>query len=129
MLPLTYNLLDQSAAEVIELARSHKVGVFAATTLLYGLLAGADPRQSGDRLPAHISREKFELAVRLWEFARRCNVSLLALNLHWILRNPGVSSVLLGAATPGQIETDVQVFSSGEITEAIFAELEKEFEL
>ncbi len=113
-----FNLLTQTArAGVIEPASHAGVAVFNATSLAHGLLLG-------DRSPteivagwdnswhAHLKAQSewptmLERAQVLWDWTRSQDLDLLALNLHYIAREPGITATLMGAATPAQIEADV----------------------
>jgi D-threo-aldose 1-dehydrogenase len=48
-----------------------------------------------------------ERAHSLWAWCRARGASLLAVNLQYSLREPRVTSTLVGCAAPGQIEEDV----------------------
>ena len=51
--------------------------------------------------------ERVTRAQTLWDWAQAENINLLALNLQYCLRDPRITAVLMGAATPSQIEADV----------------------
>ncbi|MGC9349877.1 MAG: aldo/keto reductase [Anaerolineae bacterium] len=123
-----FHLLDQSAGkDVLDPAAARGVGVFLGSPLGQGLLSGRDPREvlkERPRLAAHSPdfEARVEKAYELWTWCKAWGVDLLALNLQFCVRDPRVDVTLVGAATPGQIERDVQALSA-EIPAAMWEEL------
>jgi D-threo-aldose 1-dehydrogenase len=66
--------------------------------------------------------ERVSQAQNLWNWAQAENVNLLALNLQYCLRDPRISAVLMGAATPSQIEADVAALGE-KIPEVVWEKL------
>jgi aryl-alcohol dehydrogenase-like predicted oxidoreductase len=93
-----YNLVRQTATPLIEEATEAGVGVILAQVFLAGLLAGGDPAVSAYRDNPDAPR-----AREWWLWAGDRGVSLRAVALQFGLRNPLVSSVLVGADSPSQI--------------------------
>lgn len=112
-----YNLIDQSAlAGVLEPAARHHIGVWNATVTLGGLLGGARPldvarAREGAALLAHgpyvLQTDEVQRAQAMWDWAHGHDLDLLALNLHYCLRQPAIAATLIGAAGPAEIEADV----------------------
>jgi D-threo-aldose 1-dehydrogenase len=50
-------------------------------------------------------------AQTLWDWAQSSDINLLALNLQYCMREPRITAILLGAATPEQIEEDVSALT------------------
>lgn len=98
-----YNLVRQTARELIDEANAAGVGVILAQVFLSGLLAGGDPTAS-----AYSQRSDAVAARDWWTWARQRKVSLRALALQYGLRNPRVGTVLVGADTPEQVDEIVQ---------------------
>ena len=108
-----FHLLDQSASDgVLAPTAAADVGIFAATTLGHGLLTGKDPRQIAEEYPGIHSADRVQHARKLWEFAQEKGVNLLALNLHFCLRDSRRSAILMGSANPAQIAADVRALKS-----------------
>jgi aryl-alcohol dehydrogenase-like predicted oxidoreductase len=115
-----YNLLDQSAAEgVLKTAASHDAGVFNGMAIGYGLLGGRDPLQVAER---HSQADRVQRAHKLWEWTQSLDVSLLALALQFCLRETRISSTLVGAANPAEVEIDTAAVLE-EIPEPVWQEL------
>lgn len=129
-----FNLLTQTAREgVLKPATKHNVAVFNGTSLAYGLLLGAQgPNEVAagwsDSWRAAIKRipgwpATFARAQALWDWTQSLGISLLALNLQYIAREPGLTATLMGASTPAHIEADVTAITA-EIPETVWDELE-----
>ena len=128
-----FNLLTQTAREgVLKPAANHNVAVFNGTSLAYGLLLGAQSPNEvaavwGDSWRAGIKRKPgwpamFARAQALWDWTQSLGLSLLALNLQYIAREPGLTATLMGASTPEHIEADVAAIAA-EIPEMVWDEL------
>jgi aryl-alcohol dehydrogenase-like predicted oxidoreductase len=114
-----FNLMYQTAADgVLKHAAAGNVGVFNAMAVMYGLFSGRDPREAARNAdPSEIQR-----ARALWEWAQARGVNLLALNLQFCMREPRITSTLVGVANPEQIEEDVAAISET-IPEEVWQEL------
>ncbi len=122
---LDYTLLSQTAAPLIATAGAAGVGVVIGSSLATGLLA------SGDGLPCRYGRPmaaddpdlpRVE-ALRRWTAER--GVSLPALALQWILRNPEVDVLLAAAASPAEVEENVRAITAP-LPAAIWEDWEKQ---
>jgi aryl-alcohol dehydrogenase-like predicted oxidoreductase len=129
-----FNLAERSAAAgVLEPAAAANVGVLNGTSLYFGLLLG-------DRSPEAIAAERAttqwgsSLAKRpewiaavaraqhAWTVAQTYGIDLLALAIQFVVREPRVSSNVMGASTPAQIEADVAALSAP-VPEEVWAAL------
>jgi len=126
-----YNLLSRGAAGLVLPAASWRgVGVLNGMALIKGLLAGDDPRRVAEQIAGargvvsvyHASETELARATELWRRCRDKDISLLALALQYCMREPRISSTLVGASTPEQIEADAQAISQP-IPEDIWREL------
>lgn len=105
-----FNLLNQSAHGLIDLAGQHNVGVFNAMVVEYGLLSGTDPDQIAARWKGHEDKVKVNRARELWSWSQSRKINLLAVAIQYSTRDPRIASTLVGAATPAEIEVDVNAF-------------------
>ena len=126
-----YNLLYQSALEGVILPASQKgLGVFNATVVIGGLLADPRTHQVSTTSPLAVTYTplagEVERAKELGEFARSHGISLLALNLQFCLRQPHITSTLLGVATPEELDTDMRALDE-EINPDCWAGLSSRF--
>ena len=132
-----YNLLSRGIeAEDVPFCVEHGIGILAYSPLGQGLLTGR--YRPGHRFAADDYRserpafqgEQFARTVaitdRLAELAADKGLSLVQLAISWILRLPAISTVLVGAKNPDQLDAHlgaVGVRFSGDELEAIDAVL------
>ena len=128
-----YSMLNRTIEHgLTDVLREEGVGAIAFAPLANGLLTGkylngipADSRMARDGryLKADRLDEKTMQTIRsLKTIADARGQTLAQLALQWVLRDPVVTSALIGASRPEQIRENVQALSAPEITKA---ELEK----
>jgi L-glyceraldehyde 3-phosphate reductase len=127
-----YNLFDrQIEAGLLDALREEGVGCIAFSPLAQGLLtdkylSGAIPvdsraaRPQSFLKPSDVSPERVAAIARLNEVAKARGQSLARMALAWVLRHPGMSSVLIGASRTSQIDEaiealEAQPFSADEL--------------
>lgn len=127
-----YNMLDRRIEHGLLQALSDEgIGCIAFSPLAQGILTDrylggeipADSRAAGPvgfLRPAHLTAEKVAGVRQLNELAASRGQSLAQMALGWVLRHPGMSSVLIGASRPAQVLDAVRavggsVFSSAEL--------------
>jgi L-glyceraldehyde 3-phosphate reductase len=130
----SYNLLNRWAeGELLDAVEEAGAGVIAFTALAQGLLTdkyldgipaeARINRPGGDSLTrAMLSEENLARVRGLNEIAKRRGQSLAQMALAWVLRDPRVTTTLIGASSPGQIRENVAAlgslaFSSDELAE------------
>lgn len=130
----SYNLFNRwIEKDLLSATDDVGAGVIAFTPLAQGLLTNrylngipADARinQPGNKSlrPAHLSDENIERARSLNEIAKKRGQSLAQMALAWVLRDPRVTSALIGASSPKQIVENVKAldnlsFSADELKE------------
>lgn len=134
-----YNLLDQSAAEgVLATAGKFDVGILNAQAIRHGLLAGRDPAELERELRdkpgfrpgehAHLGEGELNRARALWLWAKAREIDFLALAVQWCLRNERVSTIVMGASHPPEIESDAAA-AAAPIPEEIWGDLDAELGL
>jgi len=102
-----YNLVRQSASSLIDEAHAAGVGVIVAQVVLAGQLAGPDPLEN----PHTRDRPDAAEAHQWWRWARDRGVPLQAVAVQWVLRNPKVSTILIGPKTPTEVEENIHLAS------------------
>lgn len=130
-----YNLLDRRAADsVLPTAAANGVGVIAFSPLAQGLLGGryldgipADSRVARGQGNGALGRDRLTPAVlaairALDGLARVRGQTLAQMSLSWLLRDPRITSVLIGASRPEQVAENVAClartdFAAGELAE------------
>jgi aryl-alcohol dehydrogenase-like predicted oxidoreductase len=115
-----YNLVRQTAAPLIDEAHAAGVGVIVAQVVLAGSLAGPDPLEN----PHTKNRPDAPAAHEWWRWAREREVPLQAVAIQWVLRNPRVSTILIGPKTPDEVEQNVRM-ATMPLPEGIWAEVDE----
>jgi aryl-alcohol dehydrogenase-like predicted oxidoreductase len=101
-----WSLLDRSAGEeLLPLCMERQVGVLVGGVFNSGILADARPGALYDYSPA--GPELFAAARRLREICTRYGVPLRVAALHFPLRHPAVSAIVVGARSPDEVITDL----------------------
>ena len=114
-----YSLLEREfEGELGRAVEAYGLGVIPFSPLANGLLTGKYRR--GEALPAgrlakeprmaerYLTERNWELVERLTGFCEARGKSLLDLAFGWLLRRPGVASVIAGATAPEQVEANVR---------------------
>jgi aryl-alcohol dehydrogenase-like predicted oxidoreductase len=124
VLQVGYNLFDwRMEKEVFPYCQQHDIGVMAYGSLAYGMLTGAftedttfeeaDWRSRGVAFGQPIlGGDNFKHNVRLVqrlrdEVATPKGLSVAQLALAWVVRNPTVTTAMVGARVPAEIEENV----------------------
>jgi L-glyceraldehyde 3-phosphate reductase len=113
-----YSMLDRWVEDgLLEVLGQKKVGSIAFSPLEQGLLTDkylkgipADSRAAKDGRylkPDQIATEKVALIQRLHEVALRRGQTLAQLAIAWLLKDPRISSVLVGVSRPEQLDDNV----------------------
>jgi D-threo-aldose 1-dehydrogenase len=97
------------------------VGVVVGGVFNSGVLADPDTHALYDYAPAQA--DVVARARELRERAAARDVQLPAVALQFALRNPAVTTVLVGARTPAEVAVDVS-YTSPPVPEALWAELD-----
>ena len=127
------NLLDRAPESdgLIRLARERGAGFISFSPLAQGLLAGryleGIPEDSRVARGGHLKKESLahDISRRvkaLNDIAIRRGQTLAEMALSWVLRNEGVTSVIVGASSVGQLERNLMAlrahgFSTEELEE------------
>jgi aryl-alcohol dehydrogenase-like predicted oxidoreductase len=110
-----YNLIDrQIEAEDLPFAEREGVGILAHSVLAKGLLTGKyppgyvfppdDERSTFPRFQGESLARYMALAEKLRAIAADINLTMIELAVAWVLRLPTVTSALIGAKNPAQLE-------------------------
>jgi len=113
-----YHMFDRTAeGGLLDVLGREGIGGIAFCPLAQGLLTGrylggipADARAARDPRflkPGDITEEKLAKIRRLDAMARDRGQTLAQMALAWVLRNPAVTSALIGASKPAQIEENL----------------------
>lgn len=117
-----YTLLDQAARESGLFARcaAHGVAVIAGGVFNSGVLAAPKPDSTFDYV--QVDPGRLEQAAAIAAVCDRHGTSLPAAALHFVLAQPAVRTVLIGARDAGEITHDVEL-ASQPVPQALWADL------
>lgn len=130
---ICYNLLWRFAdADVLPYCRKHGIAVVTYSSIAQGVLTGKFPRhphlKTNDQrgrtvhFDAEVWPHVYAAVEELKGVSAASGRTLTHLAIRWVLAQPGVSAVVVGARTPQQVEDNVQALE-GEISPAIFARM------
>ncbi len=130
-----YNMLNRSIEkEIIPVSEKYGIGQVVFSPLAQGVLTGKysgkdvpkDSRAANESINNFITNvltdDNLAKVDKLKDVAEELNTSLPTLALAWVLRQPNVSSALIGASRPSQVEENVKAIElvlSTEIQEKI----------
>jgi L-glyceraldehyde 3-phosphate reductase len=131
-----YNMFDRHIEEgLLDVLKEEGIGCIVFSPLAQGLLTErylegvpADSRagKAGRFLkPENVNQEIVERARKLAGLARQRGQSLAQLAVTWILRQPQITSVLIGASRPAQVEELHAGLVYPQLTESELTEIEK----
>ena len=118
-----YNMLDRYIEkDVLPVSETYGIGQVVFSPLAQGVLTGkykpgqelpADSRAANDKINGSIQRylnsNVLDQVAKLEKLAQEeLGVKVSQLAIAWILRQPGVSSAIVGASRPSQIEENVK---------------------
>lgn len=134
-----YNLIERNKLEneYLHLFKEHGLGTTIWSPLASGLLSGK--YTSGDTQNTRLelkgmdwlkdrvlAEEKMKKVVELQKLADRMNLPLAKLSIAWCLKNPNVSTVILGASKTAQLKENLTVLEMVPLlTDQVMAEIEE----
>ncbi len=131
-----YSMLRREVeAELLPYCGKHRIGVVVYSPMQMGLLTGAFNRERFAALPEDDLRRRnpqfqepafgatLELVGKLGPIAKRLGITLAQLSLAWALRKPELTSAIVGARKPSQIEETAPA-SGVKLSESDAAEIE-----
>jgi len=131
-----YSMLHRAPEEgLLEVLKEKQVGCIAFAPLHNGILTGkylngipADSRASRD--PRYLKAESItpelrEKVTKLNAVARSRGQTLAQMALRWVLREDTVTSALIGASRPEQVEENVRAFEAPALTAEELAKIQQ----
>ena len=133
-----YNALNRDLErEVMPLCEKEGIGQVVYSPLAQGVLTGkyqpnqappadsraADPRQNQFLSPEKFDAAQLERVQKLKPLAEKLGLSLAQLALAWCLRKENVSSVIIGASRPAQVEDNAKA-SGASVGEEVWREMD-----
>ncbi len=120
-----YSLLWQEAVrEVIPAAKRQGMGIIVGSPLQQGALARryADEVNHGARWLSSPRREQYK---RLYALLDEIDLPLPELGLRFVLSNPDISTVLMGARSVEEVEANVQAAEKGPLPADLLARIQE----
>ncbi|KPC55289.1 L-glyceraldehyde 3-phosphate reductase [Amantichitinum ursilacus] len=133
----SYNMLNRWAEDgLLDTLQTEGVGCIAFTPLAQGLLTDkylngipADARVNqpgGDSLQkSHLNDDNIARVKALNQIAQRRGQSLAQMALAWVLRDSKVTTALIGASSPAQLQENVGALSNLQFSAAELAEIDQ----
>ena len=132
-----YNMIRRwIEPEILPFCAQNDIGVIGYSPMMSGLLTGKYTAESLADLPEddwrHHDRHfqqpqlsvNLELVRRLKPIAERLDLSLAQLSIAWVLRRPELTSAIVGARRPGQIEETAEA-AGVDLPEEVAGEIEE----
>jgi L-glyceraldehyde 3-phosphate reductase len=129
-----YNMFDRwIEKDLLPVTERLGVGVIVFSPMAQGMLSdkylNGIPKDSraatgGFLKPKQVTEEKLTKIRKLNDIAKERGQSLAQMALAWVLRFPAVTSALIGASTPKQIEDNVGALKAGPFTSDQLAQIE-----
>lgn len=128
-----YNMVAREPEQgLFPVLRAHGVGFASFSPLAQGILTGkyndgipADSRLHGKSI--YLTAEKLapviEQVRRLGQVATQAGIPMAELALRWALRDPAVTTLIVGARTPEQLEQNVRAVEAGPLEQEILAQI------
>ncbi len=120
-----YSLLYREAAiDVIPSAKAQKMGIISGSPLQQGALA----RRYDDVIknpPYWLSKPRVEQFRKLYAFLDECGIALPELGLRFVISNPDIHCVLMGARSVAEAEQNIAAANKGPLPKDILQRLDE----
>jgi aryl-alcohol dehydrogenase-like predicted oxidoreductase len=121
-----YSMLWREAElEVIPAATAKKMGIVVGSPLQQGALSRRYDDALKDPNAYWLSEARREQLKTLYKFVDECGLPLPELGLRWVLSNPKVHCVLMGARSVAETEQNVAGVAKGPLPKDILKKLDK----
>jgi 1-deoxyxylulose-5-phosphate synthase len=119
-----YNLIARGIEqELLPCCKSLNLAVYAYNPLAAGLLTGKHDRTSGvtsggrfELFPYYVDRywteRGFQAVDSLKRLAEECGRSLISLSLQWVMDQPGITGLIIGASSERQLAENLSAFQN-----------------
>src|SRR6516164_4006279 len=117
---ISYSLVERTVeGDLIPMAREFGLGVTPWSPLAGGVLSGKYTRQNagtatadrGERVTSALTERNYAIVDELVRIAREVNATPAAVALAWVQGRPGVTSTIIGARSPEQLEQNLDALS------------------
>jgi aryl-alcohol dehydrogenase-like predicted oxidoreductase len=113
---ISYSLVERTVeGDLIPMAREFGIGVTPWSPLAGGVLSGKYTRQNastatadrGERVTSALTERNYAIIDELIRIAREINSTPAAVALAWVQGRPGVTSTIIGARRPDQLDQNL----------------------
>jgi aryl-alcohol dehydrogenase-like predicted oxidoreductase len=108
---MDYNLLRTNAGALLQRSHDNKIPVMIGSALCMGLLSGNDPASCKITHYDIAQEDLLDKANLVYEWCINNGVDLLALNFKFILENPAVTAIIIGASSKEEIARSLKAHS------------------
>ena len=121
-----YSLLYREAAlEVIPAAKAANMGIIVGSPLQQGALSRRYDEQLKSPDAYWVSKARREQLLKLYAFCDECGLSLPELGIRFVMSNPDVHCVLMGAKSAAEVEQNAAAANAGPLPADILKRLAK----
>lgn len=121
-----YSLLWREAAlEVIPAAKEQNMGIIVGSALQQGALSRRYDEAISDSSVYWLSKSRREQFQKLYAFLDECGIPLPELALRFVISNPDVHTVLMGARSPEEVCQNATAVNKGELPKEILDRLDE----
>ena len=126
LIAYNYSLLWREAAiEVIPAAREQNMGIIIGSPLQQGALARRFEKEIADPQIRWLSKPRREQFRALYRFLDECRIPMPELGLRFIISNPDIQCVLMGARSAAEVEQNVAAVEKGPLPKEILKRLDE----
>lgn len=120
-----YSLLWREAEiDVLPAARAQKMGIIVGSPLQQGALARKYEETVNDPRVYWLSKPRREQFQALYRLVDECGLSLPELGIRFVLSNPDVHSVLMGARSAAEVDQNVAAAEKGALPAELLKRLD-----
>jgi aryl-alcohol dehydrogenase-like predicted oxidoreductase len=119
-----YSLLWREAEEVLRAAKEHDMGIVVGSPLQQGSLAQRYDEEINNGA-SWISPARRAQYQALYDFLDEINLPLAEVAIRFVISNPDISTVLMGARSASEVENNVASVEKGALSEDVLRRLDE----
>ena len=121
-----YSLLYREAAlEVFPAAKAANMGIIVGSPLQQGALARRYDEEIKSPAAYWLSKSRREQFQKLYSFCDACGISLPELGIRFVLSNPDIHCVLMGAKSAAEVEQNAAAAEAGPLPTDMLRQLDE----
>jgi len=107
---LDYNVLRTTAYSLLRESSENNVAVTLGSALCMGLLSGKNPANTKILHYDIATDVSIEKAIQMYEWCKIKNVNLMSVNYKFILDNPAVNTIIIGASSKKEVQESLTAY-------------------